>query len=206
MSKVIGMRLFTTAVLEWFGDGCCDVKFLDIWNDTPRTYLSSQANDSRWQTDHYEALLSANCDQEQFQKAADLLMGYRFYPPSILTALGDFNLADERWLTVGDRIVQRIHVIRLLGKPILDLLSMAEVSQAITEPRHCGFTCVTVAPNVVQGEWSACITWRENSDLVLKVDTQFRPSPQEPAYNRALMGHLMQKAHRSGVTHFKQLL
>jgi hypothetical protein len=205
MSKVIGMRLLTTAVLEWFGDGCCDVKYLDLWNDTPRTYAPDQTDDSNWQIDHYETLLSTNCDQKQFQKAADFLMRYRVYPSSVLTALGDFNLAQERWMAVGDRIVQRFHIIHLLGKAVLDVIGMAEVRQVITDPRCHGFRCVTVAPHVIQGEWSARVIWRDNDDLFLEIDATSRPSPQEPARNHAFIRRLLQKTHQAGVAYFQQL-
>ncbi len=199
------MVFLTTAEACWFDDGCCDVKYLDMWSAAPLSYMPGQATGPDWYTDHYEIILTHGGNGRFFQKAAHLLMRYQFYPDTILSFFGDFNLQPERHLRVGDRIVQRIHVARLFSRPFLDVIGLTEVTRVIDTPRCQGFTYVTVAPHVEQGEWSAGITWRDNGDLVLTIDAISRPSPQEPARNHRFMRALQKKAHQSGIAHFKKV-
>ncbi|MCP4427259.1 MAG: DUF1990 family protein [Chloroflexi bacterium] len=182
------------------------MKYLDVWNEQPLSYTPGQANGPGWHTDHYETILAYNCAAHTFQKAADLLLRYQFYPKIILSHLGDFDLENSRQMRVGDRIVQRIHVLQLFGRAILDVIGLNEVSQIISEPRRKGFTYVTVAPHVEQGEWAAQIHWRDNNDLVLTVDAVSRPAPQEPGRNHSFMRRFQKKAHQAGITHFQKLL
>ena len=181
------------------------MKHLDMWSDAPLSFKSGQATISDWHTDYYETILTRAGNGRLFQKAAHLLMRYQFYPETLLSAFGDFNLHPERQLRVGDRIVQRIHVARLFGRPLLDVIGLTEVRRVIDTPRCQGFTYVTVTPHVEQGEWSACVTWRDNGDLVLTMDAISRPAPQEPARNHRFMRAFQKKAHQAGIAHFKKL-
>lgn len=199
------MKLFTTAKLNWFDDGCCDVKYLDIWNDAPLSYRFGQPVDKSWHVDEYELLLGVDEDGRLFKKAADRLMRYQFYPQDVMSHTSDFGLWN-RWVQVGDRIVQRIHLFSLFGKPVLDVVTMTEVTQVITEPRCYGFTYVTVDQHVEQGEWSAWLEWREDNDLILTVNAISRPRPEEPARNYSYMRNLQQTAHQRGLAHFKQTI
>lgn len=197
------MNILTTARLNWFDDGCCDVKYLDIWNKAPLSYRLGQPIDDSWHLDEYELLVGPDEDGRLFRKAADLLMRYQFYPHDLLDHTSDFSLWN-RWAQVGDRIVQRIHLFSLFGKPILDVVTMTEISQVIIEPRRYGFTYVTVEPHVEQGEWTACLEWGADNSLRLSVKAISRPSPQEPARNYSFMRSLQKSAHQRGLQHFKQ--
>lgn len=199
------MKLLTTAKLDWLDDGCCDVKYLDIWNNAPLSYQPGQPLDSSWQVDTYELSLGRDEDGRLFKKASDLLMRYHFYPQDILSQTSDFSLWN-RWVQVGDRILQRIHLFTLFGKPILDVLTMNEVRKVIAEPRRYGFTLVTVAAHVEQGEWTACLEWREDDELVLLIKAISRPVPEEPDRNHTFMRAKQQAAHQRGLAHFKQLV
>ena len=199
------MNLLTTAKLNWLDDGCCDVKYLDIWNNAPVSYQPGQPIDSSWHVDTYELSLGLDEDGRLFNKAADHLMRYHFYPQDILSQTSDFSLWN-RWLQVGDRILQRIHLFSFLGKPILDVLTMTEVRQVTAEPRRYGFTLVTVNTHVEQGEWSAYLNWREDNELILTVKAISRPVPEEPNRNHNFMRTKQQAAHQLGLTHFKQLV
>lgn len=199
------MKHLTTAKLNWFDDGCCDVKFLDIWNDAPRSYHPGQPVDESWHVDSYELELGVDEDGRRFKKAADRLMRYQFYPHDVMSHTSDFGLWN-RWAQVGDRIVQRIHLLNLFGKPVLDVVTMTEITQVITEPRCYGFTYVTVDPHVEQGEWSAWLEWRDNNELNLTVKAISRPRPEEPARNYSYMRNLQQTAHQRGLAHFKQAI
>ncbi|MBK8904704.1 MAG: DUF1990 family protein [Anaerolineaceae bacterium] len=198
------MKFLTTAKLNWFDDGCCDVKYLDIWNGTALSYQPGQPIDASWHVDSYELLLGTDEEGRLFRKAADLLMRYQFYPHDVLSHVSDFGLWN-RWAQVGDRIVQRIHLFSLFGKPVVDVIAMNEVRQVITEPRRYGFTYVTVETHVEQGEWTACLEWDPDNQLRLAVHTISRPSPEEPARNYSFMRTLQKSAHQRGLQHFKQI-
>lgn len=197
------MKFLTTAKLNWFNDACCDVKFLDIYTNTPVSYVPGQPIDHSWHHDQYELSLGLDKDGRLFRRASDLLMRYQFYPHDILSHVSDFSLWN-RWLQVGDRIVQRIHLFALFGRPILDVIMMNEVSAVVAEPRCYGFTYVTLDAHVEQGEWSAHLTWKDDGDLFLNVNVISRPSASEPARNHGFMRAMQQSAHQRGLQHFQQ--
>ena len=197
------MKLFTTATLNWFDDGCCDVKFLDLWNNAPLNYVPGQSIDENWHTDHYVQQLGNDVTGKLYRTASKLLMQYQFYPEDVLTHVSDFDVF-ERPIQVGDRIVQRVHVFQLLGKPILDVITMTEVVQVIDEPRRCGFTYATVDKHVEQGEWTAVLEWQQNGDVIFTMDAVSRPVPHEPARNYNIMRLLQVHAHQRGMEHFVQ--
>lgn len=197
------MKFLTTATLEWFGDGCCDVRYLDEWSSRRVNYRSVQAGAAGWLTDEYEVKLGQDNSGQLFRRAADRLMRYQFYPDDIMTHYGDFDLW-QRWLQVGDRIVQRIHVFKLLGTFILDVIGLTEVKTVVLEPRRYGFTTVTVEPHVAQGEWSAEVEWHDSGEVLLKVYSISRPVAQEPARNYAFIRRFQEEAHRRGIDHFKK--
>ncbi len=197
------MKFLTTAILDWFDDGCCDVKYLDIWNNAPPSYKPGQPIDESWHVDEYKLSLGVDEDGRLFRKASDLLMRYQFYPQDILNHTSDFSLWN-RWAQAGDRIVQRIHLFSFFGKPIVDVITMNEVRQVITEPRRYGFTLVTIKNHVEQGEWSACLEWRNDNELVLNIRSISRPVPQEPVRNYSFMRTKQKAAHQRGLQNFKQ--
>jgi uncharacterized protein (UPF0548 family) len=199
------MRFLTTAQLNWFDDGCCDVKYLDIWHKTPVSYHRGQLIDDSWHIDTYELALGFDENGRLFRKASDLLMRYQFYPHDVLDHVSDFSLWD-RWAQVGDRIVQRIHLVSLFGKLVLDVIAMNEVSHVITEPRRYGFGYVTVATHVEQGEWAAYIDWRDDGQLLLTVNAISKPSATEPTRNHSFMRALQKSAHQRGLQNFKKAI
>jgi uncharacterized protein (UPF0548 family) len=197
------MKLLTTAKLDWFDDGCCDVKYLDVWNNAPLSYQPGQPIDDSWHVDTYELSLGLDEDGRLFRKASDLLMRYQFYPHNVLSHTSDFSLW-ERWAQVGDRIVQRIHLFSLFGKPIVDVITMNEVRHVITEPRRYGFTLVTISNHVEQGEWAACLEWRDDDELILTINSISKPAATEPTRNYSFMRARQKAAHQQGLQHFKQ--
>jgi uncharacterized protein (UPF0548 family) len=196
------MKPLTSATINWIDDGCCDVKYLDIWNKAPRSYQVGQPIDESWQVDRYDLWLGLDKNGRLFKKAADRLMRYQFYPEDVMSHTSDFGLWN-RWVQVGDRIVQRIHLFSLLGKPILDVVGMTEIAQVILEPRCYGFTYVTVDTHATEGEWSACLEWRDDNQLLVTIEAISRPRPQEPSRNYSFMRRLQQNAHQRGLAHFK---
>lgn len=197
------MKLFTTATLNWFNDACCDARYLDVWDRVPLSYTPGQVIDDSWHIDHYEERITADERGKLFRRAADLLMRYQFYPPTLLTPVSDFSI-QRRWMQIGDRIVQRIHLFRPFQTPILDVITMNEVVRVIQEPCRYGFTYATTVSHVEQGEWSAQLEWRESGDLVLHVTSISRPAPDEPSYLFRFMRKMQKRAHQMGITYFKQ--
>jgi len=99
------MKFLTTATLDWFDDGCCDVKYLDIWQEAPLNYQPGINQDAsrqngEWQTDRYETTLGNDQDGRLFHRAIDHLMRYQFYPQEIMNHTSDFGLHD-RWLLMS---------------------------------------------------------------------------------------------------------
>lgn len=197
------MKRLTTTTLNWFDDGCCDVKYLDLWNNAPLNYYPGQPIDESWHTDHYEQLLGNDPTGTLFQASSKRLMRYQFYPTDILNHVSDFDLY-ERPIRVGDRIVQRIHVFQLFGRSVLDAITMTEVTDVITGPRRCGFTYATVDTHIEQGEWTAMLEWKNSGDVILSIDAISRPVPHEPSRNYTLIRSLQIHANQEGLEYFSQ--
>ena len=197
------MNFLTTAKVTWFDDGCCDVKYLDEWDRVPPSYHPGQAVDDSWYTDQYELKLGRDVSGKLFQVAADRLMAYQFYPEEILQHVSDFGL-NERRPYPGDRIVQRLHIFTLAGKPVVDVISMNQIESVCEEPRRVGFRYVTVATHVEQGEWSAYVTWNAQDDVVLTVHSISRPNPEEPARNHKFIRARQKEGHQRGLTYFQK--
>ena len=195
------MKFITTATLNWFDDGCCDVKYLDLWNDVPLNYKPGQPTDKNWYHDRLEKHLGTDASGKLFQTAVSLLKQYEFYPKDIVSVFGDHNVY-RRHIEVGDRIVHRVHVFQLRGWNILDAIAMTEVVNVINEPRSYGITYATVDTHVEQGEWTAVIKWKNNNDVVLEINSLSRPVPHEPTRNYKFMRNLQKQAQLKGLAHF----
>ena len=197
--------LLTSATLNWFSDGCCDVKYLDLWDKAPVSYVPGQPIDESWQQDNYDILLTYDADGRIFQRATNHLFHYHFYPPDLLTQTSDFSL-ENRTMRVGDRVIQRMHILSLRRYPILDLIGITEIYNLINEPRRCGFTHVTVNPHIAEGEWTAQVTWHKNGNLFLNVSVISRPVPQEPPCNHKLIRARQLAMHQRSIAHFREQL
>ena len=108
----------TSATLSWFDDGCCDVIYLDMWQDTAVTFTLPAQIDESWQTRQRQIVVARDESGKLFRHAADWLMRFQLYPNRLMSHFGDFDLGDGRWLRAGDRVVQRFHVWRLFGRPL----------------------------------------------------------------------------------------
>lgn len=195
----------TTAVLSWFDDACCDVKYLDRWHKVPLNYQPGQATGPGWHRDRHEHILAERGSTHRFRCAAHALMTYNFYPPDLMSSASTFKLF-QRWPRVGDRIVQRIHLLNLPGTPVLDVLGMVEITQVEQQPRQVGFTYVTTAVHAEMGEWSVQLTWDALGPIRLTMTAVSRPDPAEPRRNYRFMRAIQKSAHLRGLTHFSQLV
>lgn len=199
------MSFLTTSTLSWFNDGCCDVKYLDIWANEPASFTPGQVLDASWRQDRHEVWLGLDENGRLFHQAAQLLLHYQFYPPALLTPTSDFTL-ENRPLQTGDLIIQRVHLAAIRQYHLLDVIGVNRVYQVIQEPHFCGFTYITLAPHITEGKWAIHITWRPDGNLILSMEATSRPSPEEPQRNHKFIRAMQKKAHHQGIIHFKKLL
>lgn len=190
----------------WFGAGRQnDVELLIAWRDAPLTYSPDQELDSNWYADRYEIILGKDQSGELFRRAAGLLRKNQFYPPEVLTATSIFGLAG-RPVQPGDRVIQRIRVFQIQTLPVLEVLTMNEVTQVIEEPRRVGFTYTTTAAHSEIGEWSPSILWRENGDVVLLIEVVSRARPGASQYSSRFTRKLQLRAHKIAIQNFQALV
>src|SRR5262245_39515696 len=121
-----------------------DVRYIDLWRDVPLTYHPGQAVDDTFHSDHHETVIMPEATPRSFGNAADLLLKYHFYPPQLMQHVSDFS-RENRTMRPGDRIIQRINGLALLGLPfsLADGITMNEIAALTDEPRRKGFTYVT---------------------------------------------------------------
>ena len=181
-------------------DHARDPRLLEAWRAAPLVYQPGQPIDSSWHRDDYDIPLLPDPDGAVFERASDLLLRYRFYPMNVLRHSSDF-VSENRRMRVGDRIIQRI----LIVPPILDLLTMNEVTQVWDEPDKAGLTYITTERHDEMGEWSAWVE-RRADQLHLRIQATSRPRPHMPGILYPYGRWLQRRAHRLGIERFKQVL
>ena len=193
------------AQLSWLGAGRRhDADYLARWRGAPETYTAGRPVDESRRQDHYREVIASDSGEEGWERVSDLLMRYKFYPPAVMHHVSDFSV-EERWMRAGDRMVQRIHVGRVLGVGFLDALTMNVVCSVVDEPRRRGFTYITTQVHSEVGEWSAWLE-RHDSDLTLSVHSISRPADHVARPLHPLLRRLQLRAHRLGIEHFKALV
>jgi uncharacterized protein (UPF0548 family) len=194
------LHLITRAHLSWFDSGHEDARYLERWRDVPLAYQHGQ-DVTGWARHEYRAALGS-AGAERFQRAADALLRYQFYPRDVMRHTSDFGIAGRR-LQVGDRILQRIPVITLLGLPGVDVMTMNEIVEVVDKPRCAGFTYITTQAHSEEGEWSARLEWDSDDALWLTMRAISRPAPREPRLIHPLMRYMQKRSHRRGIEHFR---
>lgn len=186
----------------WFGRGSQnDARFLQDWRSAPLTYSPEQDLDENWFVDRYEAILGVDPSGALFRRAAQLALHNQFYPPQVMTTVSDFNLVG-RSVQIGDRILQRIRVLLYHGRPIMEVLTMNEITQVIDEPRRAGFTYTTTSAHSEIGEWSPTVEWRENGEVALVIGVVSRSRPGASLFSRRLTRQMQLRAHRLSIQNF----
>jgi uncharacterized protein (UPF0548 family) len=194
------------AKIVFFGAGRDhDAQYLELWRTVPLTYTLGQAADDSFRRDHYEVTLTPSATAATFDWAADLLLRYHFYPPSLMRQVSDFS-RENRWLRVGDRLVQRIRTALPFGLTLIEGLTMNEIARVIDEPRRKGFTYVTTAVHEEIGEWSAQVEWGADDALVLTVSAISKTSDRIPRWLLPYTSRLQKQAHRQGIEYFTRLV
>ncbi len=194
------------AILVWFGrNQRNDAQYLEKWRDAPLTYFPEQETDENWNADRYEVVLGIDQSGALFQRAARLTLSNLFYPPEVMSTVSDFGLVG-RAIQSGDRVVQRIRVFQYRGIPILETLTMNEITQVIQEPRRAGFTYTTTTAHAEIGEWSPSVEWRENGEIVLVISVVSRSRPGASSYIRQHSRRLQLRAHKLSIQNFRAML
>jgi uncharacterized protein (UPF0548 family) len=193
------------AVAVWFNGKQDDNRYLDLWREAPITYHPDQPMDSDWHVDRYEVVLGKDPSGELFQRAGSLTMRNRFYPPQVMINTSDFQ-REDRPVRTGDRVVQRIRILMAWDRPLLEVLTLNQITEVIDEPRRKGFTYTTTAVHSETGEWSPCVEWRENNEVVLIITVVSNTRPGASRLSRRLIRWLQLRAHHLSIQNFKDLL
>lgn len=201
-----------SALPVWFGFGRKkDAQYLRAWRNAPLTYFPDQeitdtgAGSDQWNVDRYEVILGQDANGAFFQHAAQLVLTNQFYPAEIMTSTSDFQI-QGRTVRTGDRILQRIPVFQYNTLPILDVLTMNEITEVTQSPRRVGFTYTTTQAHSEIGEWSPSVEWRENGEVALIIEVISRTRPGASLFARRLTRRMQLHAHRVSIQNFQALL
>lgn len=194
------------SVSKWFGrDRQKDSLYLQAWRDAPLTYFPREVMTPGWNVDHYEIILGKDTTGELFQKAAQLTLLNQFYPADVMTVVSDFAL-ESRAVQPGDRVLQRIRIFQFGSQPLLETLTLNEITDVVQEPRRAGFTYMTTAVHAEVGEWSPVVEWRDNDEVVLVINVISTTRPGMSDFGRRLSRKLQLRAHQRSIQNFKALL
>lgn len=182
-----------------------DSGYLQAWREIPLTHGPDQTIDHHWNADHYEVILGKDSTGDLYERAAMLTLLNQFYPPDVMIHTSDYGL-ENRPVRVGDRVIQHIHIFRIAGKPVFDVLTMNEITRVIEETHRTGFTYTTTAIHNEVGEYSPTVTWHENGEVVLSIDVLSRSLPGASAFSRWFTRRMQLRAHRLSIHNFLTLL
>jgi hypothetical protein len=182
---------------SFFGNAANDAQLLAQWRSAPLTFRAGDALPNA-HSDDYDVIVREHATPDHFARAADLLLRYRFYPPDVMLHTSDFE-QQRRRMKVGDRIVQRIHIL-----PGLDVLTMNEVVRVTNEPRHAGFAYATTQKHDEVGQWSAEVTLDDAGALHLRIHSIGKANL--PFFMRPIARRIQLRAHRRGIDTFKAAL
>lgn len=170
-------------------------KYFQKWNNEKLSFKNGdEKNSAGWFIDHYEVMIGHDETGIIFNKACDQLMRYRFYPETILSFESDFK-KENRWVKTGDRILQRIHVIR----PVVDVLTMNEISEVVNEANMKGFEYVTTVKHGEIGKWSVKLEWKEDKNIIIKIHSVSKPGRALPGFLHSWVRRFQLKAHKKGI-------
>lgn len=195
-----------SALPVWFGHGRAnDSALLTAWKDAPLTYSPGQDLDYHWNVDRYEAILGNDPSGELFRHAARLVLHNRIYPLEVMTSVSDASL-ENRPVREGDRVLQRILFYQYNTLPILEFLTLNQITEVIDEPRRAGFSYTTTSVHSEVGEWSPQVIWRENGEVALVVEVISRTRPGILGFFQRRARRLQLRAHRLSIRNFRARL
>ena len=199
------MNLPSSGVPSWFGNAKNDAMYLEQWRGAPLTYRAGPALDENWNVDRYEVLLGVDPSGQLFKRAAQVAMRNRFYPPQVMLSTADYQLAN-REVQTGDRVLQRIRVLMMGSRAVLETLTLNEITEVVDEPRRKGFTYTTTGVHSEIGEWSPMVVWRDNGEVVLVIEVVSRSAPGASLLARRITRWMQLRAHRLSILNFCGLM
>lgn len=196
------MTIQDRAKSVWFGAGReQDAKLLQDWRSSPVTYQPGQETGPEWFADRYEIDLGYDTSGKLFERASRLVLNNRFYPPEVMANTSDFG-QEKRPVRPGDRVLQRIRIFQMRSAPVLEVLTMNEITEVIQEPRRAGFTYTTTTAHSELGEWAPTVEWREDGRVVLVIDVVSRARPGASKWARRFGRGLQLRAHKLSIENF----
>lgn len=191
----------TRSVVQILGSSRSDADKLKAWYNAPLSFRVDQAADDSFQADSKEGVLGPDPDGMLFQMAAHLLLTYQYYPPEVMNTLADFDL-EQRTMQPGDRILLRIHVLRLGSLNIVDALALNRVVEVREQPREVEIAYATTTRHSEVGIWRANLS-RGADDLVrIRVSAESKPAAYVPFPVKWVARSLQKRAWRLGMAHF----
>ncbi len=200
------MTIQDRAKSVWFGAKRSeDARLLADWRTSPITYQPGQENGPEWFADRYEIELGQDDSGKLFERASRLVLNNRFYPPEVMVNTSDFGL-EKRPVREGDRVLQRIRLFQMRSLPVLEVLTMNEITEVIQEPRRAGFTYTTTAAHSELGEWAPQVEWREDGRVMLVIGVVSRTRPGANKWARQFARMMQIRAHKLSIENFLTLL
>ena len=210
------MALLTPAILDIPGRPGRDAQRLDAWNDMGGRYAPGDEDrdgNRFWVEDAYRIALAERADEALLEALAERLLRYRFYPSRIISPLGRWEREGGRRMRDGDMILQRAHLLRILGIDLGDVLAIAEVSGVIDTPRRKGFSYLTTGLHPGVGIFHLVVSLDEGDALWLTIRSTSRPAfgaltrlPGLAHAHRAIMRFYQRRAHRAGIAQTEALV
>ncbi|MGQ0600185.1 MAG: DUF1990 family protein [Anaerolineales bacterium] len=193
-----------TPRLEWLPTLSAhnDARWLAQWRAARPTYQRGDELDGlRWKDDRHTRSLNPAAPRALFDRAAERLLRYDFYPPTMLTHTSEF-VRQNRRLRLGELIVQRIHAV----PGLLDVVTATRVSEVIDEPRRQGFAYVATQAHFEIGEWWCWLAWQPEGELTVHIRSISRAGPRLPRWQRGYARRLQLRAHAAGLARFAALV
>jgi len=207
------MDLLTPARLDIPGRPAKDAGLLDEWRNMGGQYASGDEErdgNGFWVEDAYQVKIAEKADEALLDTMAERFLRYRFYPERIISPLGRWEVESNRRMRDGDQILQRAHLLRVLGIDLIDLLAIVEVRDVIDEARKKGFSYFTTGRHPGVGIFHVSLSLDDADALWLHMDSISRPAfgaltrlPIAAHAHRAVMRFYQRRAHRAGIAKMK---
>lgn len=147
-------------------DECVRRRF-DWWKKAPLSWSPTEGGKRSWVTFEDDVVddLGPDPDGARFEQIVEKMRKGNHYPPDAVQFIGEFR-DDERYLKVGDRVLQRARVFPFWDG--LAVWSMVEIFEAEREGETFRLGYVTTRRHHARGIWRGELRW-EHGRLYLHV-------------------------------------
>lgn len=189
------------ALVQVLGNPQKDVHRLRRWHEAPPTYEIGQTHDPSWQHDSKSGIVGRDASGKLFEAASKLLLTYDYYPQTVMHTVSSFGLED-RPMQVGDRILLRIHVLRIADIGVLDALAINRVVEVTQSERLTQIAYITTTRHSEMGIWYGKLEWDENESVRITVTAWSKPIDRALWPVKKLARLLQKRAWKLGMAHF----